>query len=191
MFEESLHLTQIGTFIYHECMETEAELIYKILCGDESAFIELYNKYSKMLIGFIYRHTNDINETSDILQETFVRFLENIKEYKPKGSFKSYIFTIALNIIRDKKRKEAFEKKMMPKIYEKSTINTEENKDKLKELYDIVENLSEDEKNIILLRLEGYKIEEIAEILSISIRTVNRALKKIINKLKSKGGLYE
>jgi hypothetical protein len=36
-------------------METEAELIYKILCGDESAFIELYNKYSKMLMGFYLR----------------------------------------------------------------------------------------------------------------------------------------
>jgi RNA polymerase sigma-70 factor (ECF subfamily) len=171
-------------------METEAELIYKILCGDESAFIELYNKYSKMLIGFIYRHTNDINETSDILQETFVRLLENIKEYNPKGSFKSYIFTIALNIIRDRKRKESFEKKMMPKIYEETISTEDENEDKLKELYNIIENLSEDDKNIILLRLEGYKIEEIAEILGISSRTVNRALKKIIDKLKSKGGFY-
>jgi RNA polymerase sigma-70 factor (ECF subfamily) len=113
-------------------METEAELIYKILCGDESAFIELYNKYSKMLIGFIYRHTNDINETSDILQETFVRLLENIKEYNPKGSFKSYIFTIALNITRDRKRKESFEKKMMPKIYEETISTKDENEDKLK-----------------------------------------------------------
>jgi len=188
--EAVIRLTQIDDFIYHECMETEAELIYKILCGDESAFIELYNKYSKMLIGFIYRHTNDINETSDILQETFVRLLENIKEYNPKGSFKSYIFTIALNIIRDRKRKESFEKKMMPKIYEETISTEDENEDKLKELYNIIENLSEDDKNIILLRLEGYKIEEIAEILGISSRTVNRALKKIIDKLKSKGGFY-
>ena len=43
---------------------------------------------------------------------------------------------------------------------------------------------------ISLLRLEGYKIEEIAEILGISSRTVNRALKKIIDKLKSKEGFY-
>ncbi len=80
---------------------------------------------------------------------------------------------------------------MMPKIYEETISTEDENEDKLKELYNIIENLSEDEKNIILLRLEGYKIEEIAEILGISSRTVNRALKKIIDKLKSKeGGFY-
>lgn len=181
-----IHLTQIRVFIYYEYMETEAELIYKIICGDEDAFMEIYNKYSKMLISFVYRHTNSIDETSDIVQEVFVRLLENIRNYNPKGSFKSYIFTIALNVVRDRKRKESYERKMMPKVYESSTKD-----DGVDSIYEVIDSLDDYDKNILLLRLDGYKIEEIAEILGVSDRTVNRCLKKVINKLKSKGGFYE
>ena len=38
---------------------------------------------------------------------------------------------------------------MMPKIYEETISTEDENEDKLKELYNIIENLSEDDKNII------------------------------------------
>lgn len=166
-------------------METEAELIYRIICGDEDAFNELYNKYSKMVISFVYKYTKDIDTSIDITQETFIRFLEKINTYSPRGSFKSFILTTALNIIRDRKRKEKREKKLLEDISLYQNGNDNELK---KDITYILEELPEREKEILILRLEGLKIEEIAKIQNCSSRTIKRILKKIINTIKSKWG---
>ncbi|MEN2998343.1 MAG: sigma-70 family RNA polymerase sigma factor [Brevinematia bacterium] len=169
-------------------MENEAELIYRIVCGDENAFAELYNKYSKSLISFVYKYTRDVDMSIDVVQETFVRFIENINTYSPKGRFKSFIFKTALNIIRDRKRREKRERKVIEEIaYNSGCVS---NGDNMKEeMMCIVDSLPDREKEILLLRLEGYKIEEIAEMESCSSRTIKRILKKTINEIKSKLGL--
>ncbi|MFN4245039.1 MAG: RNA polymerase sigma factor [Brevinematia bacterium] len=170
-------------------METEAELIYRIICGDEDAFNELYKKYSKMLISFAYKYTKDIDTTADIVQETFIKLLENIKNYSSRGSFKSFILTICLNIIRDRKRKEKRDKTLVKEIYNTYDRNNNSYNTMMNEITSIIDNLPHREKEIILLRLEGYRIDEIAEIEKCSSRTIKRILKKVINKIKSNLGM--
>lgn len=164
-------------------METESELIYRIICGDEEAFTELYNKYSKMLINFVYKYTKDIDTSVDVAQETFIRFLENVKNYSPKGSFKGFIFTIALNIIRDRKRKEKRDRKMLENIY--YTYDSSKSNEDRDDILLVINSLPDREKEIILLRLEGHKIDEIANIQRCSSRTIKRILKKVIDKIKT------
>lgn len=166
-------------------METEAELVHKVMCGDEEAFRKLYSKYSKPLIRFVYKYTGDIDMSADIVQETFVRFLENIKNYSPKGSFKSFIFTIASNIIKDTKRKERKYREILRDIAYLAEEKADE-RNKKEELMNFIDILPDREKRILLLRLEGYKIEEIAKIESCSSRTIKRVLKRIVNEMKSK-----
>ncbi|MCX8097166.1 MAG: RNA polymerase sigma factor [Spirochaetes bacterium] len=173
--------------------EKEAELIYRVICGDENAFNELYSKYSKMLIGFVYKYTRDTDMTIDIVQETFIRFLENVKNYSPRGSFKSFIFTTALNIIRDRKRKEKRDRKLLEDIsFNTSTID--DSNAVREDIMNIIDNLPDRDKEILIFRLEGYKIEEIANIEKCSTRTVKRVLKRVINYIRDKlkgGKLYE
>lgn len=72
--EYYLHLP----YLYTED-EKEAELICRVAYSDKSSFNELYPKYGKMLISFVYKYTRDTDATIDIVQETFIRFLENVK----------------------------------------------------------------------------------------------------------------
>lgn len=171
--------------IYLMDIDRDSELVYKIICGDEEAFNELYLKYSKMIISFVYKYTRDIDLSVDVAQETFVRFIENIKSYsyRKDGGLKNFLFTISLNILRDIKRKEARERKFIFESLD-SFDNDARNQDTKALFHDFVDTLPEREKEIILLRLEGHKIDEIARIEGCSSRTVKRVLKKIIEKMK-------
>ncbi|MCX8028496.1 MAG: RNA polymerase sigma factor [Brevinematales bacterium] len=169
----------------YQYMDTEAELIYRIICGDEESFNELYNKYSKLLIKFVYRYTRDVDMSVDVVQETFVKLLENIKRYSPRGSFKSFLFKTAINIIRDRKRKEKRDRKMFEEITQSFSYNDDSESMK-EQIMDIIDSLPDRDKEMIIFRLEGYKIEEIAEFEGCSVRTVKRVLKRVISEIKSK-----
>lgn len=64
--------------------------------------IESFNRLFKMtkpwLFGMIYRITGEKDAAEDILQETWVKMIEQAERYNPaKGKVKNYVFTIAKN----------------------------------------------------------------------------------------------
>ncbi len=162
------------------------ELVYRIISGDEDAFRELYKKYNKMLIKFIRRYVgDDIDMIADVIQDTFVKILDNIKEYKPRGSFRNYVFTIAINTLRDYKRKEKKETiaKKEIKLY---NFGSDTTKELIEDFNEAIQELPERERDVIILKMEGFSHENIGKVLNISSRTSKRILKSAINKLKTK-----
>lgn len=77
----------------------EKALIRRLLVGEEAAFRELVGQLEKPLLAFIQRFTPDVAE--DIFQETFVRVIRKLAEFKPDVSLKTWIFTIARNLCLD------------------------------------------------------------------------------------------
>lgn len=82
-------------------MHIETELLTKCARGDEKAYRELVERFEKPLINFILRYVGERNLAEDLFQETFVRVLRNLADFRPEASIGTWIFTIARNLCLD------------------------------------------------------------------------------------------
>jgi len=72
---------------------------------DTDAFEMLYRRYEKPLLDFIYRLVMNATEAENLYQETFYRVIRAKEKYKPTAQFKTWLFQIAINLCRDRRRK--------------------------------------------------------------------------------------
>jgi RNA polymerase sigma-70 factor (ECF subfamily) len=71
-------------------------------------FDGLYADHARPLLGFLILRTGDRVLSEDLLAETFVRALSSRQRFDPRrGSEKTWLYTIALNLLRDHVRREA------------------------------------------------------------------------------------
>ena len=66
--------------------------------GDEDAFTEVVNKYSRKVHALCYRTLRDEEEAKDMAQEVFVRIYSRRESFKGKSSLYTWIYRIALNM---------------------------------------------------------------------------------------------
>lgn len=86
-------------------------LTKRIMRGDQQALQELYTKYVPQVYSFIARLAPAHIDPQDIVQEAFIKAWQNIKKYDTVFPFRTWLFTIARNTLRDqirKKNPEAF-----------------------------------------------------------------------------------
>lgn len=138
----------------------------------EKLISKLYCKFKDDLRQFAMRYCP--NEAEDIVHQAFMNCFDQLKEHNSELSQRSYLFTsvrnLCLNFIRDKKPMFPGE---LPEIYkEMITIDAHDY------LYELIEYLPLREKQILILSLRGYKVEEIAQKLQMEYNTV-RHHKKI------------
>src|SRR5580700_11001222 len=81
--------------------QEEASLIERARQGDHAAFGMLVEPWRKPLFGYIYRLVVLRQDAEDLLQDVFVRVLENIREYRGEARFKSWLFGIATHVCLD------------------------------------------------------------------------------------------
>lgn len=75
----------------------------------ESAFNQLYAKHQKAITFYILRNVHSLEDAEDLKIQTFEKVYANIKAYDDKFAFSTWMYKIALNCLRDFKRKENFE----------------------------------------------------------------------------------
>ncbi len=181
---------------------TDEELVKKSVNGDELAFEELVFKYEKLIYSVCYRMFNNKEDAMDCTQDTFIKIYKNMEKSIGKGSFKSWICTIATNTCLDELRKRS--KKSTVSIdahYDNDTSNvkidipdldpTPLDKVLMTESADVlktaIDSLSDEDKAIIVLRdIEGLSYDDIAKSLDISLGTVKSRLSRTRKKLQKK-----
>src|SRR5438876_11684105 len=70
----------------------------RVAGGDRAAFEELYGKYAKPVMSFVYHLTWDRGLAEDLTQETFLRVWRGAPGYRPMGRFSTWLFQIAKNV---------------------------------------------------------------------------------------------
>jgi RNA polymerase sigma-70 factor (ECF subfamily) len=68
--------------------------------GDESAFRELYDRFSPMVYGLCLRLSGDEARAQDLSQEVFLRVFKGLPRYRGGSSLKTWIYRITLNHCR-------------------------------------------------------------------------------------------
>ncbi len=177
--------------------QQETILLEKVKNSDQKAFQKLFSDFHDTLFRFVAYRVKDSDLAEDITQETFLRIWKNRKSLIPKKSFFSLIARISTNLCYDHFRHIEVRNRHKDQIpeYGKSYFDDPEAVNNAKILQDEIQKIVNDKlpdkcrSIFILSRIEGHSNPEIAEILGLSIRTVEnqiyRALKVLKKNLKN------
>ncbi len=89
-------------------MSTEAEtlLVSRIRSGDEGAWSELIGRFEGRLLAFVEGRLGRRAAGEDVVQETFIGFLNSLPNYDQSRSLEGYLFSIAAHKLTDHLRRE-------------------------------------------------------------------------------------
>lgn len=85
--------------------EEDLALVEKVKQNDRAAFDILYTKYKKRILNYIYRLINNRALAEEITQEAFIKAYTRIQQFKPNGTFSSWLYAIARNETKNELRK--------------------------------------------------------------------------------------
>ncbi|MCL3780974.1 RNA polymerase sigma-70 factor [Prolixibacteraceae bacterium JC049] len=182
-------------------VESEASLVTKMIGGDTVAFEQLFNEYGFRLFRFAKGYLHEDSDAEEIVQNVFLKVWSKRTSLKSVKSFKSFVFTIAFNEIRNTFNKKTQERAFKEEVAEELLCNSktdllEMNYFSTMQLIDqLIEELPQKRKEIFILsKKEGLDIQEIADYLKISEKTVRNQLSTALDDLKTsvrKQGLKE
>ena len=135
---------------------------------------KIVNKYSDMLFRICYCILCNKSDSEDALQDTFVKLITKAPDFKDDEHEKAWLIKVATNI----------SKNMVMLRLRRSTATLEDIaeigvKDEDSEVFEAIMNLPVKYKiPMVLFYVEGYKTEEIADILQISSEAVRKRLQK-------------
>lgn len=167
----------------------EDKLLVKgfLLSGSERLFRQLYRKHTLSVYRLALQLTNkDIQGTEDIIQEAWVRAVEKLNDFKWNSSFKTWLSGIVINCCREHLRKKKSNLVSFANIEEEFCYTPSTNKI---DLQNALAMLPLGYREVLLLHdMEGFKHEEIGQLLGISEGTsksqlfhARKAIKKILN----------
>jgi len=155
---------------------------------NEHLFSMLFNKYSKNLHDFLYFKFGESFNPKDKVQDAFIKLWQNCAKVSPLKA-KSFLFTVANNLMLNEAAHQkvvlAYQKKI-PKHYTNETPEfiMQEN-EYMQKLQKAISNLTEAQRTAFLLnRIEGKKHKEIAALLDISTKAVEKRIYGALKKLR-------
>ena len=170
----------------------DTELVIKAQNGDRNAYSELVRVHSQGVLKVVYRMCGNKHLAEDAAQEAFIQAWLKLPSYKPRASFRSWLYRIAVNSAIDILRKE---KRILPGAVEDYYL-TDANPgpesllastERAEIVSKAVVALPDASRAVLILReYEGFSYQEIAESLDIPIGTVMSRLNYARKLLKEK-----
>jgi len=154
---------------------SDEQLMTALSCGSTAAFDRLFSRYRQPVFGFFRRRVADPAHAEELTQETFFALLRAAPRYRPAALFRTYLYAIALNLLRAHRRKAAFRAMFHSTSEEEaSTRNTMDAEVILRQA---VGRLDRMDREILMLReFEELSYAEIAELLDLPLNTVRSRL---------------
>jgi RNA polymerase sigma-70 factor, ECF subfamily len=184
----------------------DRELVRRAQAQDKEAFEELVHRHQHRVFavaGGILRQREDVE---DIAQQVFVKAYFSLKRFDQRAAFSTWLYKITVNECWDLLRK----RKVRPLVYESDLSEDQARQfgapderaprqpdisDKLEarqRVEILLEGLEERDRTMLILKeVEGFAVEEIAEILDLNANTVKvrlfRARRRIVSQAHKRG----
>ena len=166
-----------------EILSDECSLVLRLIEGDEDAFCELYAAYKNRLIYFAMRFLKSREYAEDIFQDAFAVVWQGRRFINPDASFSAYLYTIVRNRILNQLRDLSNQDKLREQILSQAVNYTNETKDEIiaNDLRQFIsralQQLTPRQREIFQMSRERQMSHrEIAEVLGISVNTVQESI---------------
>ena len=156
---------------------SDEELMTAFARGSSDAFTELFTRYKQPLFGFFWRRVTDRAQAEELTQETFAAVIRAAPRYEASAQFRTYLYAIALKILRAYRRKAAFRATFLGSPAEHTEPGAESGLVTQLLMRDAIRKLEVVDREILLLReFEQLSYGEIAELLKLPVNTVRSRL---------------
>jgi len=154
------------------------------------AFERLFEEHAERLFSFLAYRTGNRTLAEDLLSETFERVLRSRQRFDPRrGSERRWLYTIALNLLRDHARRHTHEERLLRTVGAGSLPEAPdaqyaavEHRD---ELQRALATLSEGEREVLALRFGAdLKLRDVARVLGIGENAVEGRIYRALRKLR-------
>ena len=136
--------------------------------GETARFGGLYDAYVRPIYDFLYYKTHHKETAEDLTAETFFKALNNIQQFDTSRSFRSWLYAIAHNAVRDHyraARPTADIEDVWDLAEDDTMVRDAETRRTLAEVQKHLSALSPIQRDILILRLwQDLSYKEIAEI---------------------------
>mgnify|MGYP000577883247 CR=1 FL=1 len=154
----------------------EEQLVKKCLEKDVLAQKQLFEYYSKRMMGVCLRYSNNTEEAQDVLQMGFVKVFEKLEMFKQTGSLEGWIRKIIVNTALDniRKNKKLQNNVAIDKVDFQLGSNNETVVEALsaQDLLKVIQSIPTGFRTVFnMYVIEGYTHKEIAEALNITEST--------------------
>ena len=166
------------------------QLVHLLSQADESAFTEIYNRYWQKLFSIAYNRLKQVQASEDVIHDVFISLWAN-REKSEIESLENYLATstkyMVLARIRKKERERIYNNSLHPTPVIDFPVETSLHYKRIFEMVKTeVEKLPEKCKLIFKCsRNEGKPVQQIANELSLSPKTVENQLNKALRHLKA------
>lgn len=153
----------------NEVVRSDRELVDMLKEGNTEVFSQLVRRHQQSLLNLCFRLLKDQGLAEDVVQESFVKAYQKIHLFEGRSSFKSWLYTIALNTGKNKLKtlKKSFLdiEKTNLSVAAKAETYISEN-DTKKRLRTEIDKLPSKQKKALVLRIyEDLSFKEIAHIM--------------------------
>lgn len=150
----------------------------------EQVFLEIYNRYNRMIYQYISKHFNNQGDTNDIFQDVFLKFIDMVNKDLEIYSIKLLLLTITRNLCINQYKKK---KELLVDNIEELIIGSDfaESNNIMKILNKGLDLLDELDKDVLLLKYyDGLSYEEISELTKLPKTLLKSRLWRAKEKLK-------
>ena len=155
---------------------------------EEKVFNSVFMSHSEYLRNFLYYKSGDLQRSEDLMQDAFCKLWLACAKV-PFTKAKSYLFTVANNLFLNQEK----HKKVVLKFEKQNTVeNNVETPEFLleeaefeKRLKEAIASLPEGQREVFLMsRMDGLKYKEIAEILDVSVKAIEKRMHTALTSLR-------
>ena len=172
-------------------LENDAQLVRRVLLGDDSAFSTLVEKHQKGVHALVWRKVGDFHHAEEVTQDTFVQAYRKLGTLRDPNHFSGWLYVIAnrLSINWVQRRKpvmQSLEETPVTEIEESSykhymteKLQTETAEQRSEVVKNLLERLPESERTVVTLYYLGeMTAKEIGKYLGVSVNTIKSRLRR-------------
>ncbi len=175
--------------------DEDSELVSFCKKGDVDAFEVLVKKHQKRMLNIAYRMIGNYEEACEIVQDAFVSAYRNLKGFKGKSKFSTWLYTIVMNLSKNRLKqlktqlhREKFsidnpiltndgQIKVEPASSEPSALEKLEKRDVQQKVQECINSLDDEFREVLILRdIQGFSYGEISDLLKAPEGTVKSRL---------------
>ncbi len=182
----------MGTLVMQPAATDDANLVQETLAGNQVSFQLLVERYQERMFGLVRHYTQSPVEIEDIVQDTFLKAFRRLDSFQHQSSFSTWLHRIAVNTALDflkRAGRNPVQAVEDPEIAVGATAgqlagsrvsapSTQLEREEIASITrEVLGELPEIFRTALVLReLEGMAYQEMADVLGISIGTVESRL---------------